>query len=95
VEGLITGSDVAVGLGERRRRRVGTLVGEPGEAKVSEARLIALPEEDVLGLDVAVDDARHVVVVEVLQALGHADGDGEPHLPLHHTATVEQAVLGM
>jgi hypothetical protein len=89
---LITGSDVLVRSGERRRRRVGAVVGDPGEAKVGEARLVSLAEQDVVGLDVAVEDGRHAVVVEVREALGHADGDREPHLPVHHGGTGHRAV---
>uniref|UniRef100_A0A804Q0V3 Uncharacterized protein n=1 Tax=Zea mays TaxID=4577 RepID=A0A804Q0V3_MAIZE len=71
----------------------------PGQAEVSDARLVTLPKEDVLGLDVAVDDPRHAVVVEVREALGDTDGDREPHLPLNHggagrASAVEQVAEG-
>ena len=47
-------------------------VGEPGDAEVHQlgARLAVLGDEDVLGLDVAVDDAARVGVVERLAEVG-------------------------
>jgi hypothetical protein len=70
------GGDVAVaGLDER------------GEAKVAEPGLHVVVEEDVAGLDVAVDDVRDAVVVEVGQASGHAQRDLVPRRPVHHRAS--------
>ena len=65
------GGDVAlVGLHER------------GEAEVRHPGLHVVVEEYVAGLDVAVDDVRYAVVVEVGQPPRHAQRDLVPHRPV-------------
>ena len=77
---MLTGSDVAVRSGERRRRGVGAVVGDTVLTEVGEASLVPVAQEDVVGLDVTVDDPWHAIMVQVREPTAI---DREPHLPLH------------
>lgn len=84
---VFTWGHVAVGAGEAGGGvgEVLAVVGDGlGEAEVAEVRLHVAVEEDVAGLDVAVDDAGDAVVVEVLDALRQPGGDLQPRVPAQH-----------
>ncbi|WVZ78216.1 LOW QUALITY PROTEIN: hypothetical protein U9M48_025965 [Paspalum notatum var. saurae] len=68
-----TRRDVAVGAGDDGDGLVGARQ-RAGEAEVGDAGLHVGVQEDVVGLDVAVDHRRVAVVVEVGQPLRHAGG---------------------
>ncbi|BAS83088.1 Os03g0228901, partial [Oryza sativa Japonica Group] len=83
-----TGSNVAVGAGDRGHAlgATGIAAEELGEAEVGDVRLELGVEEDVVGLDVAVQDRRRAVVVQVAEALGGLHGDLVPRRPLQVAA---------
>lgn len=61
----------------RRRRRFGRGEGEvAGEVEVGEDEVAVGVDEDVLGLEVAVDDAEGVEVGEGHEDLGEVEADG-------------------
>ena len=76
---------VAVGAGDARLLagvELGAGGGEDaGEAEVGEVRLVGRAEQHVHGLDVAVEDGRHAVVVEVRDGVGDAERDVEARAP--------------
>uniref|UniRef100_A0A804Q9S7 Uncharacterized protein n=1 Tax=Zea mays TaxID=4577 RepID=A0A804Q9S7_MAIZE len=55
---------------------------DAGEAEVSEVRLVGRAEQHVHGLDVAVQDGRHAVVVQVRHGVGDAERDLVARAPL-------------
>ncbi|WVZ65338.1 hypothetical protein U9M48_014718, partial [Paspalum notatum var. saurae] len=55
---------------------------DAGEAEVSEVGLVGRAEQHVHGLDVAVQDGRHAVVVQVRHGVGDAERDVEARAPL-------------
>jgi len=65
----------------------------PGEAEVGELGLEAFAEEDVAGLDVAVEHGRVPAVVEELERGGSAARDAEPRGPGERIGAA--AVLGV
>ena len=78
-------ADRHAGLGQLARRRLGD---RPGDAEVGDQR-VAVREQDVLGLDVAVDDALLVGVPERVGDLaGDPDGvvDRQLRLPVEPVA---------
>lgn len=86
----VLGREVAEGAGDEGGDVAGVgLDDERGEAEVGEARLHVVVQEDVTGLDVAVDHVRDAVVVEVGEAASNAQGDPVASRP------VEDEAVGM
>ncbi|KAF7062352.1 hypothetical protein CFC21_068961 [Triticum aestivum] len=82
-----------VRLPQRRPDARETEVGHLGDDRAAAGAAAAVgAEEDVGGLDVAVDDVLGVAAVQVVQAPGGADADLEPLLPRERRLVVGAAV---